>query len=750
MRALRIRTKIFLGMVAILAVFAFVSTVVIAHLAARMAERQISDTLRESVKSYQYFSALRGELVASQARSLAQTPLLKAVMNIPQVDHETAYYTARDLYEVIDLDLMLLLSPDGLLLANADSLGHTGQDLRAMPGIDDARRGADSRALWHYDGALYQVGITTIALDEQVLGLLVLGDRIDEAAATEASEATGEDVFVLHRDVLMAQSRDAAAPTTNELAQLAEQLHAPNSNPFRTSLGEKACLAIAVPLANVAGHVVLARDLDKLAGEIDIFEISMLGLGIAAAFVALLFSFWLAARMSSPITELSAAAEQVGTGRFDLRVQVSSDDELGLLANSFNAMVERIAERTHDLQLEIAERKRSETQRLSLEEQLHQSQKLEALGMLAGGVAHDFNNLLTIVIGYSELLEMSTDKEDPDFQTIREIKDAGQRGAALVRQLLAFSRRQVLQPRTLQINELLTNMEKMLRRLIGEDVRLDTHYTESAGWIYTDPGQVEQVVMNLVVNARDAMPNGGRIEIGTDSAQIDGNDPAHPPTARHGAYALLTVRDTGTGINSETLEHIFEPFFTTKSVDKGTGLGLATVYGIVRQSEGHIQVDSELGRGTIFRIYLPQIEAAAAETQQGAIPVKTERGSETVLVAEDEGQVRHLVSHILRQQGYTVIEAENGADALRLSARYASDIDLLLSDVVMPELNGPELARQLVLLRPQLKMIFMSGYTDEAVFERSGLRSEQTLLQKPFAPEVLAAKVREVLDAELS
>ncbi len=282
------------------------------------------------------------------------------------------------------------------------------------------------------------------------------------------------------------------------------------------------------------------------------------------------------------------------------------------------------------------------------------------------------SSVLTIVIGYSELLEMSVDKDDPNFQAIHEISGAGQRGASLVRQLLAFSRRQVLQPRTLQINELLIDMEKMLRRLIGEDVRLDTHYAESTGWIYSDPGQVEQVVMNLVVNARDAMPGGGLIEIGTGSAQIDGSNPAHPPAARHGTYAVLTVRDSGTGISAEALEHIFEPFFTTKSADKGTGLGLATVYGIVRQSEGYIQVDSEVGSGTAFHIYLPQIEAGVAEAQQGEIHVKTERGSETVLVAEDEEQVRHLVCHILRQQGYTVLEAENGADALRLSERYAT------------------------------------------------------------------------------
>jgi PAS domain S-box-containing protein len=390
------------------------------------------------------------------------------------------------------------------------------------------------------------------------------------------------------------------------------------------------------------------------------------------------------------------------------------------------------------IKAEVTERKR-------LEQQLRQAQKMEAVGRLAGGVAHDFNNMLTIISGYSGLLLEHPGTVEPLRGYVDEIRNASGRAASLTRQLLAFSRQQVLAPRVLDLNAVVANIQKMLKRLIGEDIDLVTVLGERLWPIMADPGQLEQVLLNLAVNARDAMPEGGVVTIETANVKMDSAAAqAHFPL-KPGPYVLLTFSDTGIGIDAETQARIFEPFFTTKEIGKGTGLGLAMVYGIVKQSGGYIWVNSEVGKGTTFRIYLPRTEVEVDETGPGGIRVEAQRGTETLMLVEDDGSVRELVRNVLRDKGYRVLEASRGEEALELSELYAGRIDLLVTDVVMPQMSGCELAHRLVGLRPQVKVLYISGYTDNAAWYPGGLDAEGAFLQKPFTPEALARKVREVL-----
>ncbi len=383
------------------------------------------------------------------------------------------------------------------------------------------------------------------------------------------------------------------------------------------------------------------------------------------------------------------------------------------------------------------------TERKLAEDQLRQAQKMEAVGRLAGGVAHDFNNLLTAMLGSTELLLHALAPGDPMREDAEEIKKAANRAAGLTRQLLAYSRRQVLQPESLDLNVVVTEMDRMLRRLIREDIELVTVRAPALGRVRADPGQIEQVIVNLVVNARDAMPRGGRLTIETANAELDQAFVRSHQGAVAGPYVMLAVSDTGTGIDPETKAHLFEPFFTTKGVGRGTGLGLATVYGIVKQSEGYIAVDTELGRGTTFRVYLPRPDDAAPAPVARVAAEPFPRGTETVLVVEDEPAVQSLCRRALENLGYQVLAAASGADALRVVERYGGTIHLLLSDIVMPGMSGRELAERLVARRPGIKVLFMSGYPGD-VIAGGGVASGAAFLAKPFTPENLARKVRDV------
>lgn len=428
------------------------------------------------------------------------------------------------------------------------------------------------------------------------------------------------------------------------------------------------------------------------------------------------------------------------------RMELDRDEAAEALRKAYEDLELRVRERTAELARANEGLRREMGEKAQLQAQLIQSQKMEAVGRLAGGVAHDFNNILTAIEGYSHFLLGSLAPDDQRREDVEEIKKAGERASSLTRQLLAFSRQQVLQPKVLDCNALVADLEKMLRRIIGEDVELATIPAPAPGLIKADPGQIEQVIMNLVVNAKDAMPKGGKIAIETANVEIGEDYARMHLQVRAGSYVMLSVSDSGTGMDSNTLSHLFEPFFTTKEQGKGTGLGLATVYGIVKQSGGGIYVYSEPGHGAVFRVYFPRVPDASA--LEGARPVlaRPSGGSETILVVEDDEAVRKFIQRALRERGYTVLTAQDPAQAVLLCERHESPIHMLLTDVIMPQMHGPELAERLARLHPESKVVYMSGYTDSTVVHRDLVGRGASFLQKPLGPELLARKVRAVLD----
>jgi PAS domain S-box-containing protein len=399
------------------------------------------------------------------------------------------------------------------------------------------------------------------------------------------------------------------------------------------------------------------------------------------------------------------------------------------------------------LATDITDRKRAEEALHQSEEQLRQSQKMEAVGKLAGGVAHDFNNLLTAITCHSELSLRRLGRNDPLCRNIEAIKKASERAAALTHQLLAFSRKQVLQLKVLDLNDVVVETNKLLRRLIGEDVDLLTVLEPTLGQIKADPGQIGQVLMNLSVNARDAMPHGGKLTIETTNVYIDEEYARRHVSINAGWYVMLKISDTGCGMDADTQKRIFEPFFTTKEVGKGTGLGLSTVYGIVKQSGGSIWVYSEVGVGTTFKIYLPRTDRVFENLEVTSDRDESPVGTETVLLVEDEEMVRDMAHEILRMSGYQVLEAKHGREALSVCEQHDGPIHLMLTDVVMPQMSGRELAERLVPLRPGLRVLYMSGYTDDAIVHHGVLDKGMAFIEKPFTPNALARKVREALDA---
>jgi PAS domain S-box-containing protein len=436
-----------------------------------------------------------------------------------------------------------------------------------------------------------------------------------------------------------------------------------------------------------------------------------------------------------------AAREQGSLSQVEARLVCADGKELWVLLDATPVVEDESYVGVLVMAMDISLRKR-------LEEQLRQAQKMEAVGNLAGGVAHDFNNLLSVILGYAQIVLADLKPGDPIKADLEELNAAGERARDLTKQLLAFSRRQVLEPRTLDLNQVLRGMESMLRRLLREDIELSFLTASHLGRVWADSGQLEQIVMNLLVNARDAIHGSGKITIETVNSDLSAEYAAAHHGVSAGRYVMLAVSDTGSGMDPATQERIFEPFFTTKDKDGGTGLGLATVFGIVKQSGGHIWVYSEPGKGTTFRIYLPRTEGPIQQATPSLFP-RDLRGNETILIVEDQEQVRTLMRVILRRQGYNVLEAPNGGEALLICEQFPATIHLLLTDVVMPRISGRDLALRLSPLRPQMGVMFVSGYTENSIVHHGVLDAGVAFLQKPITPEALCRKVRQFLDDHL-
>lgn len=548
-----------------------------------------------------------------------------------------------------------------------------------------------------------------------------------------------------------------------------------DTNPKQYNRDGKTIVATGRPIAGTPWFVVTQFSYDSIVSPATRFFRRMILVGLILSLVGVAATFWMSNSITQPLNALTTAATTISQGDYSTKVDASRKDELGDLGHAFNKMVSELKTLHHDLEDKVRQRtaeletankqlqilsnsnavKRTEAEREKIqaidalrntEEQLQQSQKLEAVGRLAGGIAHDFNNLLTAIIGYSDLSLSRMHDNEPLKKNIIEIKKASERAASLTGQLLAFSRKQVLQPKILDLNSVVLDLQKMLTRLIGEDIELRTSLSPNLANVKADPTQLEQVIMNLAVNARDAMPTGGKVTIETANVVLDDAYSKQHIAVIPGPYVMIAVSDSGVGMDAETQRRMFEPFFTTKSSGKGTGLGLSMVYGIVKQSGGNIWVYSEPEHGTTFKIYLPAVEgeASAIETE---IEQTVHPATETVLLVEDEEIVRSLVLEVLKSEGYTVVTAASGSEALDVCSTHKGPIHLLITDVVMPGMSGKQLVTQLVGKCRDVKVLYMSGYTDDAIVNHGVLDAGVAFLQKPFTPGVVLSKVREVLNS---
>lgn len=728
---LKLRTKFLASLVLIISGLTCATLLVVRHTAQMHVQREIAQDARNSLTIFQM---LRNQQHMSLTRSADLVASLPSVMGLMITrDAASVQESTEYLLHSAGADLLALADPSGKVLALHTSIPEMPVAV-AEKNLHRWKTEGTTAGWWVADGRIYQVAVQPIILgasaSKRSLGAVVVGREIDARAAKDLSRICSSQVVFQHDSKVLVTSLSSL-----DLQELTHQLGSPAVSE-QVQLGQNQFVTRTVDLdpgGYPATNLIFLKSYTEALAYLNQLNEFLLALGLIAVVAGCLICFIISDTFTRPLGNLVQGVRALEQGNFAYPLESRGGDEVAEVTGAFARMRGTL--------------QKNEAQRLQLEDQLRQSQKMEALGRLAGGVAHDFNNLLTIIKGHCDLMLERINPLDPTHSGGQQIKKAADRAVVLTRQLLAFSRSQVLQPKVVDLNSLIAEMDKLLPRLIREDIEFAFRQGVPLGRIKADPGQIEQVVLNLTVNACDAMPRGGKLTIETKNVTVDADCAKIRPAVPPGRYVMLATSDTGHGMDDETKARIFEPFFTTKEKGKGTGLGLATVYGVVKQSGGFIWVDSAIGRGTRFEIYLPQVDAPAESPvlETPIAPISTR--AETILVVEDESDVRDLASEFLRSAGYKVLTARDGSEALALAKITSKTIHILLTDVVMPKMRGPELAERLKLVRPELKVIYMSGYLEQN-HESDERIAEQFFIQKPFSRQLLLNRIAEALRAE--
>jgi len=728
---LRLRTKLLLWLVLFTAALTCATLLVVRHSAQAQVQRQIEQDARNALLTIQAVQHQREMTLSRKA------DLLAILAHLRNGDATAIQDASEDPWQSGDCDLFALVDRKGKIIAlHTTSLGlslSNAEELLRRSLKDDSGAG-----WWFGGGQLFQVVLRPYYEDEprksRLLGAVIVGRELDARGASDLGRISSSQlVFRYGSDFVM--STFSAAKEQELEGQLRDR---PEGE--EVQIGNERFFASSLALDSAAQpglSLTVLKSYDEATASLKRLNRLLLGLGLAAVLGGGVLVFVISDRSTRPLAYLAEGVRALEQGDFIYPLKSHGSDEVAQVTRAFEDM-------RNTLQRNEEQRQQHEVQRQQLEGQLRQAQKMDAMGRLAGGVAHDFNNLLTVIKGNSSLLVESLQSDERLLGRTQQIENAADRAASLTRQLLAFCRMQVLEPKILDLNMLVSEMCKLLRRLIREDIAFTFHAGKSLGRVKADPGQIEQVIMNLAVNASDAMLAGGNLTIETRNVTVDGEG----ALARHpivpGEYVLLAVTDTGHGMDAETKARIFEPFFTTKEQGKGTGLGLATVYGIVKQSGGCVWVESEPEKGARFEVYLPLVDEAAEPAASEEIAATPVRRRKTVLIVEDEERVRELASEFVESAGYTVLTARDGTEALAIAEHSDEPIHLLLTDVVMPKMRGPELAKRLKVLRTSVRIVYMSGYLEYNRGNEDFLE-EGFFLQKPFSRETLVHKVGEAL-----
>ncbi len=720
---LRLRTKLLFSFIFLTAALTSVTLLVVRRNAQAQVEQQIELDSQNATLTVQ---AVHRQQTTSLSR---KADLLASLAYMRNGDPTAIRDASEDPWQSDDCNLFVLVNKSAKIVA----LHSTTSSLTIAAAQEMVSRSitrGESSSWWFSGTSLYQVVLQPFfdnSSRKNLLGFVVVGRLVNERAAADLSRITSSDIIF----------REAGKVTVSTLplfkeAEFSRDFHR-EFVPTELVLGNERYHASAIELApglQPAADIVILKSHREADAYLQRLNHLLLGLGLMAIIAGGVLIFLISDTVTRPLASLVKGVHALARGDMEYPLEASGHDELSELTRAFDGMRDTLEQ--------------NETQRGQLEGQLRQAQKMEALGRMAGGVAHDFNNLLTVIRGHSDLLLDRLQPEDTLYRSCQQIRKTSDRAASLTRQMLAFSRMQVLQPKVLDLNELIADMGKLLRRLVREDIEFSLRLGDSLGRIKADPSQLEQVLLNLTVNASDAMPLGGKLIIDTQNLFVDSKNAHLHSSVERGDYVVITVSDTGHGMDVATKARIFEPFFTTKEPGKGTGLGLATVYGIVKQSGGFIHVDSSPGSGARFKVYLPQTFEQLSELPHLPEVREAVVGRKTVLVVEDEREVRELACEFLKAAGYSVLTAEDGVEALEIVQRFGKSVNVVLTDIVMPKMRGPALAKRLKALVPHVKIVYMTGYLEQSGPDDDFLQ-DAFFLQKPFSRESVVGQVGESL-----